>query len=82
MPENDKDTTTKLFPGNGDIGANYFPELGEYSSADSIVVKTHMQQLAKAGFSIVAVTWLGESDYTYKSLPLIFKYAAQSNLKV
>jgi len=82
MPENDKDTTKKLFLGNGDIGANYFPELGEYSSADSLVIKKHMQQMAAAGFCIVAVTWLGESDYTYKSLPIIFKYAAESNLKV
>ncbi|MFM2155410.1 MAG: glycoprotein endo-alpha,2-mannosidase [Bacteroidota bacterium] len=82
MPENDKDTTSKLFLGNGDIGANYYPELGEYSSADSLVIKKHMQQMAAAGFSIVAVTWLGESDYTYKSLPAIFKYAAQSNLKI
>ena len=82
MPENDKDTTSKIFQGNGDIGANYYPELGEYSSADSLVIKKHVQQMASAGFSIVAVTWLGKDDYTYKSLSLIFKYAAQSNLKI
>ena len=82
MPENDKDTTKKVFPGNGDIGANYYPAAGEYSSADSLIVKQHMQQMAKAGFNIVAVTWLGVQDYTFKSLPFIFKYAAQSNLKV
>jgi len=64
------------------IGANYYPELGEYSCADSLVIKKHMQQMASAGFSIVAVTWLGKDDYTYKSLSLIFKYAAQSNLKI
>ena len=25
MPENDKDTTKKIFLGNGDIGANFYP---------------------------------------------------------
>lgn len=82
MPENDKDTTSKIFQGDGDIGANYYPKLGEYSCADSLVIKKHMQQMASAGFSIVAVTWLGKDDYTYKSLSLIFKYAVQSNLKI
>jgi glycoprotein endo-alpha-1,2-mannosidase len=82
MPENDKDTTKKLFLGNGDIGANYYPSTGEYSNCDSNVIKLHMQQIASAGFSIVAVTWLGKDDYTYKSLSLIFKYAARNNLKI
>ncbi len=82
MPENDKDTTKQMFPGNGEIGANYYPSFGEYSNCDSNVIKLHMQQLASAGFSIVAVTWLGKDDYTYKSLPLIFKYAKINNLKI
>jgi glycoprotein endo-alpha-1,2-mannosidase len=82
MPENDKDTNKKIFPGSGDIGANYYPSAGEYSNCDSLVIKKHMQQLASAGFSIVAVTWLGKDDYTYKSLPLIFKYAKTNNLKI
>ncbi|MFM7015215.1 MAG: glycoside hydrolase family 99 protein [Bacteroidota bacterium] len=82
MPENDKDTTKKLFPGNGDIGANYYPSAGEYSNCDSNIIKLHMQQLASAGFSIVVVTWLGKDDYTYKSLPLIFNYAEKNHLKI
>ena len=82
MPENDKDTTTKMFLGNGDIGANFYPSAGEYSNCDTNVIKLHMQQIASAGFSIVAVTWLGKDDYTYKSVPLLLKYAAINNLKI
>ena len=28
MPQNDKDTTSGFYPGNGNIGANYYPEAG------------------------------------------------------
>ena len=38
MPQNDKDTTRGFYPANGNIGANYYPEAGEYSSADSSVI--------------------------------------------
>ena len=33
----------------GDIGANFYPELGAYSSTDPSVIKTHMDQISKAG---------------------------------
>jgi glycoprotein endo-alpha-1,2-mannosidase len=82
MPQNDHDTTKGFYPGGGDIGANYYPEAGEYSSADTVLLEKHMQQIASAGIGIIAVTWLGQDDYTYRSVPLILNAAARHNIKV
>lgn len=82
MPQNDKDTTTKVFAGNGDIGANFYPEAGEYSSADSFVIERHLAQIASAGIGVIAVTWLGQDDYTYRSVPLILNAAERHKVKV
>ncbi len=82
MRQNDKDTTTGLYSANGNIGANYYPESGEYSSSDSTVLEKHMQQIASAGIGVIAVTWLGEDDYTFKSVPLILNAANRYGIKV
>ena len=82
MPQNDQDTTTGFYPANGNIGANYYPEAGEYSSADPAILEKHMQQIASAGIGVIAVTWLGEDDYSYKSVPLILDAASRYAIKV
>lgn len=82
MPQNDKDTTKKFFPGNGDIGANFYPSNGEYSSADPALIEKHMQEIESAGIGIIAVTWLGENDYTYKSVTPLFDAASRHGIKV
>jgi len=41
----------------GDIGANFYPELGPYSSADPEVIKKHMKQISEAGVGVVCVSW-------------------------
>lgn len=82
MPQNASDTIIGFYHGNENIGANYYPELGEYSSADSCVVEKHMQQIATAGIGVIAVTWLGEDDYTFKSIPLILDAAYRQGIKV
>ncbi|QDH69163.1 glycoside hydrolase family 71/99 protein [Marilutibacter alkalisoli] len=69
-------------PGNGDIAADFYPALGEYSSADPSVVEAHMRMIAQAGIGIVAVTWLGEDDPSARSLPLLFDAAARHGLRV
>ena len=82
MPQNDKDTTKQSFPGNGNIGADYYPLAGEYSSADPKVIDKQMQEIAAAGIGVVAVTWLGQNDYTYKSVPLILDAANKYGIKI
>ena len=39
------------------IGANYYPSLGPYSSRDPEVIENHMQQLVVAGVGVIAVSW-------------------------
>ncbi|XP_041668220.1 glycoprotein endo-alpha-1,2-mannosidase [Cheilinus undulatus] len=40
-----------------DIGANFYPSLGAYSSRDPSVIEAHMQQLRTAAIGVVAVSW-------------------------
>lgn len=82
MPENDKDTCTLYFPGDGNIGADFYPASGEYSSSDSVTIERQMKEMASAGIGIIAVTWLGENDYSYKSVPIILDMANRYQLKV
>lgn len=51
-----------------DIGANYYPKLGAYSSADPVVIDAHMKQIRAAGpgtvilFSSCFIQWLEQFD--------------------
>lgn len=69
-------------PGDGDIAADFYPALGEYSSADPVVIEQHMTMIAQAGIGIVAVTWLGDDDPSARSLPLLFDAAARHGLRL
>ncbi|CAG0884043.1 unnamed protein product [Darwinula stevensoni] len=40
-----------------DIGANFYPQLGPYSSADEITIRMHMKQIQSAGIGVVVVSW-------------------------
>ncbi|KAK0140540.1 Glycoprotein endo-alpha-1,2-mannosidase [Merluccius polli] len=40
-----------------DIGANFYPALGAYSSRDPAVLEAHMQQLRTAAIGVIAVSW-------------------------
>ena len=82
IKQNDKDTATGVYPAGVNIGANYYPLLGEYSNADSSIADQHMQQIASAGIGIIVVTWLGENDFTYKSVPVILDAANRYGIKV
>eukprot|EP00051_Salpingoeca_urceolata_P012669 m.156659 g.156659 ORF g.156659 m.156659 type:complete len:407 (+) comp17565_c0_seq9:167-1387(+) len=40
-----------------DVGADFFPILGPYSSADTETIRTHMAFLKRAGVGVLAVSW-------------------------
>lgn len=40
-----------------DIGANFYPSLGPYSSKDPTVIEEHMRQLRQAGVGVICVSW-------------------------
>ncbi|EEB20023.1 mannosidase, endo-alpha, putative [Pediculus humanus corporis] len=57
-----------------DIGSNYYPKLGCYSSKDVYVINEHMKQISNAGIGVLVVSWYppGMSDGSYRSPDEIF----------
>jgi glycoprotein endo-alpha-1,2-mannosidase len=52
-----------------DIGANFYPELGPYSSSDPIIIKRHCEQMSQAGIGVIVHSWYppGEADGSGKA---------------
>ncbi|XP_063773074.1 glycoprotein endo-alpha-1,2-mannosidase [Pseudophryne corroboree] len=40
-----------------DIGANFYPELGPYSSKDPSVLESHMKQMRSAAVGVISISW-------------------------
>lgn len=63
-----------------DIGSDYFPKLGPYSSNDPKVVAQHMAWLRNSGVGVIAVSyWGAETD---RVLPVIMTMAEKYRIKV
>lgn len=71
-----------------DIGSNFYPQLGCYSSANRTVVDLHMRQISSSGIGVVVVSWYppGLSDPNGAPvdslIPSIMDSAAKYNVKV
>lgn len=71
-----------------DIGANFYPALGPYSSADPETVSTHMAQIRSTGTGVVVMSWYppdqaDENGHPFdKLVPLILDAAHAHGLKV
>ncbi|TRY87883.1 hypothetical protein DNTS_021346 [Danionella cerebrum] len=71
-----------------DIGANFYPALGAYSSRDPVVLEEHMQQLRNAAVGVLAVSWYPRNmkdengEEIDSLLPLILDAAEKYQLKV
>lgn len=63
-----------------DIGADYYPALGAYSSTDASVVATQMGEIARAGINEVISSWWGRGSYEDQRLPLVAKQVAANHL--
>ena len=72
----------RRFPGGDDIGANFYPELGCYSSNDPAVVDAHMRQLRRAGVGVISTSWWGKDSFTDRALPLLFRAAEKHGIKI
>ncbi len=71
------------FHGTGDdIGADYYPELGLYSSNDPATVKQHMEWIRRAGIGVLVVTVLGEGSFENSALNLLLDSAQEYGLKI
>jgi len=70
------------FPGGDDIGANYFPQLGCYSSNDSKVIDIHMQQIIQSGIGTICLSWWGIDSFENRAVKLILEKAEEYNIYV
>jgi len=70
------------FPGGDDIGANFYPQLGCYSTNDRRVVREQMRQMREAGIGVVSVSWWGAGSDTDRNVPLLLDEAERAGLKV
>lgn len=64
------------------IGANFYPAHGLYSSNDPVATGRHMEEMKAAGAGVVAVTWWGVDSFTDRALDTLFAAAADHGLKV
>lgn len=65
-----------------DIGADFFPEAGLYSSNDPATVDRQMSEIAGAGIDVVVVSWWGPGSFEDRTVPLILDAAAEHDLRV
>ena len=71
-----------------DIGANFYPALGPYSSKDPKVIDEHMRQMRTAGVGVIALSWYppGRADNegipSDGLVPSLLNAAAKHRLKV
>ena len=65
----------------GDIGSDYYPQLGAYSSRDPLVVAQHMAWLRQAGIGVIALSWWFDSANNNMA-QLVLDTAAKYGIKV
>ena len=70
------------YPGGDDIGANYYPQLGCYSSNNPEIITRHMKQIRKAGIGVVVLSWWGKDSFTDKSIETYLNIAHKYGLKI
>jgi len=70
------------YPGGDDIGANYYPQLGCYSSNDPEIITLHMKQIRDAGIGVVAISWWGEDSFSDQSVRVYLDIAHNYGLKL
>jgi len=70
------------FPGGENIGANYYPELGCYSSSDSNLIQTHMEMIKASGIGVLVMSWWGKDSPEDDDIPLYLDLAAQNGLQM
>nr|XP_015825266.2 glycoprotein endo-alpha-1,2-mannosidase [Nothobranchius furzeri]XP_015825267.2 glycoprotein endo-alpha-1,2-mannosidase [Nothobranchius furzeri]XP_015825268.2 glycoprotein endo-alpha-1,2-mannosidase [Nothobranchius furzeri]XP_015825269.2 glycoprotein endo-alpha-1,2-mannosidase [Nothobranchius furzeri] len=71
-----------------DIGSNFYPSLGPYSSRDTSVMEAHMQQLRTAAIGVIAVSWYPPStnddngEPVDELVPALLEVAQKYRIKV
>jgi molybdenum cofactor synthesis domain-containing protein len=81
-PQSVKQGKPKSYPGGNDIGANFYPKLGCYSSNSDQDLNVHMLMLRKAKVGVISTSWWGKDSYTDKAVPRLLDAAARYKIKV
>lgn len=69
-------------PGKDNIAANFYPELGNYSSTDPETIARHVKMMADARVGVIVVTWWGKNDFGTPGLSYLFDEADKYGMKV
>ena len=70
------------FSGGDDIGANFYPQLGAYSSNNPEIIKLHMRQIRHAGIGVIAFSWWGKDSFSDQSVSTYLDIANKYGLRV
>ena len=62
------DDSGKRFPGGDDIGANFYPEAGAYSSAEVETLDRQMLELRRARVGVISASWWGKDHLTDRNM--------------
>ncbi len=79
---------TSFDPDIDEIGANFYPSIGPYSSSSFDVIRLHMKQMKEAGSSVIIISWYppGTADDagepSDRLLPTLLTVADEYGLKV
>lgn len=71
----------RAYPGGNDIGANFYPLLGSYSSNDTEIIDTHLKQLKQSDIGVMTISWWGKDSFEDRTLPLLFNTAKRYGIK-
>jgi molybdenum cofactor synthesis domain-containing protein len=72
----------KNYPGGDNIGADFYPKLGCYSSNSDRDLNAHMLMLRRAKVGVISSSWWGKDSYTDKAVPRLLDAASRHNIKV
>ncbi|MGE5072316.1 MAG: hypothetical protein ACM3MF_02725 [Anaerolineae bacterium] len=75
------------WPQNGhtpprDLGSDFYPLLGAYSSSDAAIVAQHMEWLRQAGVGVAIVSWWGQGSPEDAVIPRILEIAPRYGIQV
>jgi glycoprotein endo-alpha-1,2-mannosidase len=70
------------FPGGDDIGANFYPLLGNYSSNDGKTLRRHLEYCVEAGVGVLVVSWWGAGSFEDESMALLMDLAGEYGIGI
>jgi len=78
----DGNPTGISYPGGADIGSNFYPRNGCYSSNDPETIARHCFEIRLSGAGVICVSWWGQGSFSDRAVPGILDQAWRHGLKV